>query len=38
MPKSVLSLLMQGGISLIPLGICSILVLTVVIERLWAYS
>ncbi len=38
MSESALSLILQGGISLIPLGICSLLVLTVIIERLWAYA
>ena len=35
---SLLSLLKQGGISLIPLAICSVLVLAVVLERLWAFA
>jgi len=38
MSQSVLSLIMQGGITLIPLGICSLLVLGVVVERLWTYA
>ncbi len=36
--QSLLSLLQQGGISLIPLGICSVLVITIFLERLWAFS
>ncbi|HEX2951443.1 MAG TPA: MotA/TolQ/ExbB proton channel family protein [Armatimonadota bacterium] len=35
---SLLSLLEQGGISLIPLGICSVLVIAVILERIWAFG
>ncbi len=38
MSESALSLILQGGVSLIPLGICSLLVLAVIVERLWAYA
>ncbi|MHB9022970.1 MAG: MotA/TolQ/ExbB proton channel family protein [Armatimonadota bacterium] len=30
--------LMQGGISLIPLGICSILVIAIALDRMWTYA
>ena len=36
--QSLLSLVQQGGISLIPLGICSVLVVAVFLERMWAFS
>lgn len=36
--QSLLSLVQQGGISLYPLGICSILVVAIFLERMWAYS
>jgi len=35
---SILLLLKQGGVSLFPLGVCSLLVLAVVLERIWTYS
>ena len=35
---SLLDLLQQGGISLVPLGVCSVLVLAVVLERIRAFS
>ncbi len=31
-------LIKQGGLTLIPLGICSIMVVAVALERLWTYS
>ena len=30
--------LQQGGIALIPLGLCSVLIIGVILDRLWAYS
>lgn len=38
MSMSLLELLQQGGVALYPLGICSVLVVAVVLERLWAFS
>lgn len=35
---SLLSLIEQGGIALIPLGICSVLVLAVILERVWTFA
>lgn len=35
---SVLTLLEQGGMTIIPLGICSVLVVAVVLERIWLFS
>jgi len=31
-------LIKQGGVALIPLGFCSLLVVTVILERIWAFS
>jgi biopolymer transport protein ExbB len=38
MPATLLQLLEQGGVALYPLGICSVLVIAVILERLWAFS
>jgi biopolymer transport protein ExbB len=38
MSMSWLSLIEQGGISLFPLGLCSILVVAVILERMWTFS
>lgn len=35
---SVLSLLEQGGITIIPLAVCSVLVVAVILERFWLYT
>jgi len=35
---TLLDLIRQGGIALFPLGICSVLVVAVVLERIWAFS
>ncbi len=35
---SILKLIQQGGISLIPLAFCSVLIVAVVLERIWTYS
>ena len=35
---SLVTVLLQGGIALIPLGFCSVLIIAVIFERLWAYS
>lgn len=35
---SLFELIKQGGVSLVPLGICSLLALTVILERLWTFS
>jgi biopolymer transport protein ExbB len=35
---SFLELLQQGGVTLIPLGLCSVLVVAVVLERIWAFT
>lgn len=36
--QSLLSILQHGGISLFPLGICSILVVAIFLERMWMFS
>ncbi len=38
MPGNFFDLIRQGGISLIPLGICSILVIAITLERWWTFS
>lgn len=38
MSKSWLDLLAQGGVALYPLGICSVLIIAVVLERLFAFG
>ncbi len=38
MPDNFLSLIRQGGISLIPLSICSIIVIAITLERWWTFS
>lgn len=35
---SVLSLLEQGGVTMIPLAICSVLVIAVIFERVWGFA
>lgn len=35
---SILEMIKQGGVSLIPLAVCSLLALTVTLERIWTYS
>ncbi len=35
---SFLELLQKGGVTLIPLGFCSVLVVAVVLERIWAFT
>lgn len=35
---TVFQLIQQGGLTLVPLGICSVLVIAVALERLWSYS
>lgn len=35
---SLFTLIQQGGIALIPLGVCSVLIVAVILERIWAYS
>ncbi|MBI3945581.1 MAG: MotA/TolQ/ExbB proton channel family protein [Armatimonadetes bacterium] len=36
--QSLLALIQQGGVALYPLGVCSILVVAIFLERLWAFS
>ena len=38
MSMTFLDLIFKGGVTLVPLGICSILVVAVVLERWWAFS
>ncbi len=38
MPDNFLALIRQGGISLVPLAICSILVIAITLERIWTFS
>jgi biopolymer transport protein ExbB len=38
MPDNFFDLIRQGGLSLIPLAVCSILVIAVTLERWWTYS
>lgn len=38
MPDNFLALIRQGGISLVPLAICSILVIAITLERCWTFA